>query len=179
MRRADRKEWASARTTEDLGLLVVRWLMGDLRQTPTHAGPPDPETRPHAGTLSAVNMAGYVTDNSQSASTAAEARAAGAAWNAWVAMLVRPGLMAPLTFIARRRGLVFETECRGARHSGHPRAWRACPRTDTDFFYRQACPLAAAEVCAAWYVLLADPETGRNDRLWPALEELAALGGAS
>ena len=73
MRKSDRKAWASAASLKDLGDRVVGWLNGGIQQTPGHVGPPDPETIPHVPVLTRVNRAGFVTDNSQSATTRAEA----------------------------------------------------------------------------------------------------------
>jgi hypothetical protein len=46
-------------------------------------------------------------------------------------------------------------------------------------FWMDRCPLARGELEAAWYVIITDPEPGRNDRLWPALERFAATTGGA
>lgn len=175
MRRQDRRAWAAARDLDDLGRLVARWLAGEIRQTPSHCGPPDPETRPLAAVLAAVNLAGVVTENSQAASTPQDEQRAGASWNAWAAAFVRDSDLPRLREACSRAGLVIETACRGTAHHGH-RRWRGCPRSHLDGFWTERAPQARAAITSAWYVVAADPEDGRNDRLWPALAGLAGPG---
>jgi hypothetical protein len=169
MKRADRKRWKAARSLADVGELTVAWLRGELAETPGYGGPPDPETVPHVPVLAAVNRTGFVTDNSQSASSAADARQ----WNAWVCGLIGDAGWARLAAAIDGTPLVVEARCRGREHHGHRGGWLRCPRRDVVGLYADRCPGAAAEIRAAWHVVLADPEPGRNDRLWPALERFA------
>jgi hypothetical protein len=174
MPRADRARWAAASSLADLGEMNVAWLHGEIRQTPSRCGPPQDETIPHVEVLAAVNRAGFVTTNSQSAITAAEAAEHG--WmecEAWVCGLagdetlgrLRAALAGTPLLIGWTRGRESHgTECRYAR-----RAWR-----DETHFYSDRCPDAAAGLRAAWWVIISDPEPGRNDRLWPAIEAFSA-----
>ena len=65
MSRSDPARWADASDWADLGDLVVAWLDGNITQTPGHCGPPDDETILLIPVLTAVNRAGFITDNSQ------------------------------------------------------------------------------------------------------------------
>lgn len=182
MKRADRKRWAGARSLADMGILTVAWLHGDLGQTPGYGAPADPETKPHIPVLAAANLAGFVTDNSQSASSPAEAEQHGWQWNAWVCGLVDHASLARLRAAIDGTPLDLEAWCRGREHHGHdtrwPFRWWHCPRHDVTGLYANRCPGAATQIAAAWHVVLADPQPGRNDRLWPALERFAAASGA-
>jgi hypothetical protein len=176
VKRADRKQWRGARSLADVGALTVAWLNGELRETPSHCAPPDPETIPHIPALVAANLAGFVTENSQSASSPADVEQYGAQWNAWVGGFVTDEGLERLGAVIEGSPLVLETRCRGREHHGHCGRWLRCPRRDLDGFYGDRCRRAAAAVAAAWYVMLADPEPSRNDRLWLALEQFANQG---
>lgn len=54
MKRAERRAWQAARSLADLGELTARWLDGELKETPGHLGPPDPETTELVPTLAAL-----------------------------------------------------------------------------------------------------------------------------
>jgi hypothetical protein len=171
----DAARWASARDMADLGGLVIAWLNGEVRQTPGHCGPPCGETLPLIPVLTLVNRAGFVTDASQLAETHE-----GRTWNTWVDGFACDTLLArlreavsgtPLILTACRRGV---HECERASH------WCRCPWREVTGFWSGKCPAAADELRACWFVSIADPEPGRNDRLWPALEAaLITAGGAA
>lgn len=174
MNRADRRRWRQARTLADLGELVVAWLNGDLIETPGHMGPPDDETIPLIFTLSLINRSGFVTDNSQRADSLN-----GNTWGAWVAGFAPGAVLAriraaaegtPLTVAACRGGV---HECGAQRLVWCPSFLRPCPGKEARGFWADRCPEVAGEIRDTWYVTAADPEPGRNDRLWPALVRLA------
>lgn len=174
MSRADRARWKTASSLADLGELTVAWLNGEITQTPSHGGPPDPETPPHAAVLAAANRAGFVTTNSQSATTPAEIAAYG--WREGEAYA--DGLVSDDT-LQRLQSAVIGTPLllagvRGRQRFGEcsygRRAWRA----ETDFYTRR-CPGAADEIASAWWVHVSDPETGTNARLWPMLADFAGV----
>jgi hypothetical protein len=176
MSRHDRQAWASAKGLVHLGSLTEAWLRGELRQTPSHGGPPDPETIPHIEVLAAANRAGFITTNSQSATTPAEIAAYG--WRegeAYVDGLVSDNALQRLQAAVIGTPLVLSC-ARGrqahgpAEHRWLRRAWRS----DTDFYTRR-CPGAADEIASAWWVHVSDPETGTNARLWPMLAAFAGL----
>lgn len=55
------KNWSSARTFADLVDLNVRFLRGELTETPYHLGPVDDETIPLLSRLVRVNQLGFVS----------------------------------------------------------------------------------------------------------------------
>lgn len=72
--RALRRAWGSARTHAELGELTVRYLRGELAESPSYLGPTDPETGPIRDDLVALNTAGLVTTQSQPGDDAEEVR---------------------------------------------------------------------------------------------------------
>lgn len=63
--RALRRAWAEPTSLTGLADRTVRWLVGDLHETPGHMGPPDEETDAIRDDLIAINRAGFVTTGSQ------------------------------------------------------------------------------------------------------------------
>jgi hypothetical protein len=165
VKRSDRKAWRDAETMADLGELVVAWLNGQLQQTPGHLRPPDPETIPLIPALSAANRAGFVTGNSQAAGSHE-----GRVWEAWVTGFATDDTLARLRAAVAEAPLILGA-CRGHEHGCQ--RWHRCPRREVLGFWLDRCRHAAAELDAAWWVTITDPEPGRNDRLWPALERFA------
>jgi len=174
----DRAAWASARTWPELGERVVDWLNGRIIQTPGHGGPPCEETIPHIPVLTAVNRAGFVTDNSQSAD---------GPWVAWVSGFAPERVLSRLRVAIAGTPVEITQCCRGRRRRGrdhgHGRSWlqvfARCPVPDCPDFWADRCPALYDEIWGSWYVTLTDPEPGRNDRLWPALADFADLVKAS
>ena len=168
MNRRDRKLWASARSLADVGALTVRWLNGEMKQTPGHCGPPCAETIPHIGVLSAVNRAGFVTTNSQSAAVAS--------WGtceAWVAGLVSDGTLQRIQAEVIANPPLRLAGATGRQRFGEsPLDLRAAWRDDTGF-YADRCPHAADEIRDTWFITITDPEPGRNSELWRALAAFA------
>lgn len=166
MSKKDAARWASARSMADLGEMVIEWLNGEIQQTPGHCAPPCDETIPLTSALIAINRGGFVTDNSQ----LAESRA-GWTWNTWVegfapdATLIRlreAVAGTPLILTACRRRV---HECDRAHH------WSYCPWSEVTGQWADRCPAVTGELYDSWFVSIADPEPGRNDRLWPALRD--------
>jgi len=157
--------WAACQDMDDLRQLVTVWLAGGITRNPDHMGPPCAETIPLIPVLSAVNQAGFLTDNSQRAGSRHDH-----AWNAWVAGFISPGpALALLDRALRAYGLEAETCHRASCRDPD------CPRQEVLWFWVQACPLAADQLSGAWWVYAEDPEPGRNDRLWPALSAFSQL----
>ncbi|MGW3491928.1 DUF6919 domain-containing protein [Streptomyces sp. NPDC001054] len=65
MRWSTRRQWRTARTLPDLGLLMARWLEGDLPARPGYAGPVDEETAPLVPALASLCRTGALTLQSQ------------------------------------------------------------------------------------------------------------------
>lgn len=169
MKRSDRRAWRSARTLADLGELVIRWLDGEIEHTPAHLGAPERETIPLIPVLTTLNRAGFITDNSQRAESMR-----GETWNAWVCGFASDEVLARLGEAVAGTPLLL-TACRNCHHECGQRAdeWWHCPWKDTADFWAGRCPRAADGIYACWYVCVSDPEPGRNDLLWPALEGIA------
>lgn len=139
--------------------------VGGRPRSPGHCGPPCDETIPLIPVLTEVNRAGFVTDNSQQA---------GETWNAWVCGFVPDEAFGRLRAAIEGTPLIVWQWCRRGEHHCHglPRAF-TCPRRDAAGSWADRCPHAAGEIDGAWYVTVADPEPGRNDRLWAALAGFA------
>ena len=169
------------RTLRELGALVARWLEGEVDQPGYEPGiGPDPETLPLVPVLAAACRAGYVTAGSQPGHTLDEIghlvqqRAAvdGIAATPVADRLERAGQSAGL-FVIRHRprlagradGVVVTTV------NGRPitRFGNHISRSRLRMRYGDTGALDA--VLAAEHVALVDPEWGRNDRLWPVLDQ--------
>lgn len=163
---ADAVRWESCRTPADLGEMVIAWLGGEVAQTPGHCGPPCRETIPLIPVLTAVNRAGFVTDNSQRA---------GRSWTTWVLGFADDTTMAALESATQGSGLVFNA-CREPEHQcgEQPWGWPHCPSSEAKGFWAEACPAVTGWLQDSWWVYIEDPEPGRNDRLWPLLADAAA-----
>lgn len=173
MNRADRDKWRSARTLPDLGELVIAWLNGRIRQTPGHCGSPDAETVPLIPALTVINRAGFITDNSQ----LAESRD-GRTWNTWVSGFATSAMLARIRETCDGTDLEVSAcrdhvhECHRAGRRGQGFFW-ACPWRECTGFWASRCPGVADELWDCWFVVVEDPEPGRNDVLWSVLATIA------
>ena len=177
MSRAARRAWASARTMTDLGELVIAWLHGEIAWTPGHCGPPDGETIPLIPWLEILNRGGFVTDNSQLAETVD-----GRTWTTWVSGFADDATLTRIRSAAEGTDLTV-TACRKHSHQcylpdGGGFFW-ACPWQECTGFWADRCPDVADELRRCWFVVVEDPEPGRNDLLWPAMAEALAPGAAA
>lgn len=165
MSRADAARWRSARNMGDLGELVVAWLNGEITRTPGHCGPPDGETFPLVPFLEVINRGGFVTENSQLAESMD-----GRTWNTWVYGFASDETLARIRAAAAGTPLTVRA-CRGRVHECRNvrRFLQPCERPAVTNFWAEACPDAAGDLRAAWWVHVEDPEPGRNDLLWPVL----------
>lgn len=168
MSHSDAARWASCRDMADLGEMVVAWLNGEVAQNPGHCGPPCAETIPLIPVLTAVNRAGFVTDNSQRADSSGDRT-----WNAWVSGWADDATLARIRAATTGAGLS-AAACRRTSHECDrmPSFW-FCPWHDSVCFWWDRCPAMGNAFNDLWYVNVEDPEPGRNDRLWPALEAFA------
>lgn len=199
MKRKHRRIWQSARTLADLGELTAQWLEGTLPEHPGYLRiGPDDETLPIADTLAAINRAGAVTISSQPGEIAdddvdwhREQRAA------VEALIGDPDVVAAYVNPAEHTGIwcfVYQADRRRFRWRRRPAEERGEIVTTvnyspaTGFGHRLSERFLCGEcspfngchgdvldaVCDAWQVTLIDPEWGRNDLLWPLLDEVAA-----
>ena len=157
----DAYRWASARTLPDLAALCIAWLDGEVYETPLYEGAPCEDKLSLATILTAVNRAGFVTDNAGRAGQYESAWVEGYADDATEARLRATVAGTPLTYCANRR---FDPLREGVAEDWD--AWTAF------------CPAAEAALIGAWFVAIEDARPGRDDVLWPALEAFA-LDGAN
>ena len=173
MKRADRKAWRSACTLDDLGELVVRWLNGEIEQTPCHTGPPERETIPLIPALTGINRAGFITTCSQLAETRE-----GHAWNTWVDGFATGAVLARMREAVAGTPLNLAACSRRAHEHDRAALWAYCLwREETDW-WAEKCPAVAGVLRDCWYVCVEDPEPGRNDLLWGTLTRALGPGGA-
>ena len=161
MRAYDRRAWRACQGLGDIGRVTALWCEGLIRQTPAHMGPPCTETLPYLDILASLNRHGpMITTNSQAAEGylhMGDVRA----WNAWVQGACTAGTWRRLGRQCVSAGLCVEEL--------HSRA-----ADDECSFYADRCPAARSKLEAAVWLVIYDPEPGRNDRLWPVLKALAA-----
>jgi hypothetical protein len=180
---ADRDRWYTARSLADLGQLTASFLEGHIGETPTHRGPPDPETAALVPVLAAANRAGFVTDCSQPGEPLT---ADGSAQCAFVSGYADPAVFLRLMTAAADTDLIITAARPGDEGTrnlatvtldrGEEHTWAGGVESliDLQEYYKHCHPEAAAPVLTAWHVNLIDPEYGRNDVLWPALWRFTA-----
>ena len=145
MSRADAARWASCRDMADLGEMVIAWLGGEVAQTPGHCGPPCAETIPLIPVLTAVNRAGFVTDNSQLADSMD-----GRTWNTWVDGFASDATLARLRLATAGTALIL-TACRGCVHECERARWWYCPWHEAFCFWAERCSFVTDTLRDCWY----------------------------
>lgn len=171
--------WATATGLADLGELTARWLTGEYEETPTHGGPPDPETTALIPVLAAANRAGYVTDFSQPGENLGGGDRQRAAVGGYCDDAVRARLADAVA--GTDLVLLHEISDSGIRlpvtlDAGTPCTWVGGVPAPEDVWYTVALTAAAMTALRdSWYVTIVDPVWGRNDRLWPALTQALGL----
>jgi hypothetical protein len=178
--------WLGARTLADLGELTAQWLEGKIASIPTvvPCTGPDKETIPLIPVLAAINRAGYITNFSQP----------GIAGDGWIQRASVSGFASPVTFAALCGAVAGADLMITAARAG-PEDWpTTAPVTLSgggectwsggamsqdaieDSYGGGTChPAAVTALRKAWQVTLTDPEWGRDDVLWPALEDFATF----
>lgn len=178
--------WKQAQSVADLGELTAQWLEGRIPEHPGTVGPggPDPETKRLIRVLAAINRAGFVTTDSQPGHPAERGydrrvwmqRAAVCGWIADKRLFTRVRAQ------ARRAGILIITHRTGGRLSpaepvtivdGQPFTWfgeSMGHRRQISYEWRGIGAKAAQELRRANQITLIDPEWGRDNQLWPALE---------
>lgn len=195
MRRADRKRWQAATTLADLGELTAQWLEGTIRSHPCQAsrGGPSDETSDLVPALAQANRAGFVTHQSQPGCS--ETVDDGTLWEqrAFVEAFTDTNTMRAVTDAGIESGLLVYAYL--ASRSWFPAIRRGSATVVTindgspftvvghqfsrRFLHGSVSPFvgcndaAIDRVCDAWQVTIVDPAWGRNDVLWPLLDQLA------
>jgi uncharacterized protein DUF6919 len=185
--------WAAARTLADLGELTAQWLEGKIAFVPSvvpgHG--PDEETGDLIPVLAACNRAGFVTHQSQPG----EEPAPGHDGQMWVQRASVMGFAATATLDALRAQTAgtrllliaaptdssdrhWETQVCVTMDGDRENTWFGgqLARADIDdevAGYGGCHPDAVEAILRAWEVTIIDPEWGRNDVLWPALQAFA------
>jgi len=197
--RSDLAAWQSARTLDDVGELTARWVEGDLASQPGYCGPCDIEDPALVPLLAALNRAGFVTTGSQTGESGPGYD--GAHWQQRAAVEGFAGERTALALIraAAAGGLISVSY----PPSTLPR-WRyhysrsvtitmredrkitgfgvQLPRRhirDSWIGYGICHPDAVNALCSAWQVTVIDPEWGRPDMLWRALEQAVRPAGGT
>ncbi|MCX5253598.1 hypothetical protein OOK27_05345 [Streptomyces canus] len=177
----------------DLGELMAGWLEGDLTVWPGYAvSGPDDETAGLIPVLARVNRAGFVTDQSQPGCDGPGHD--GARWEQRAAvsgLVADQGLMLALARVAEAhrltilvRGVDDQTWIDGVtatRVGGEDYTSFGARLTHRDLrhIWRGVSGTALDAIAEALQVTLIDPEYGRNDRLWTALDEALDLAAAA
>jgi hypothetical protein len=181
-RRIDR-DWSDAASLADLGHKTALWLEGAIPMHPDQPAPPNEETIPLIGRLAAYNRAGLVTLVSQpglpeqtgfDGATWAQRAAFEAIAHDPVAARVyaaakQAGMLAqlrgpdstedqPATTVTRRDGYTYTT------FGTYP------PEVIRDTFMPCTRPSLQLELKRAWQVVIIDPQWGRLDVLWNAVD---------
>jgi len=188
--RADRQRWASARTLADLGNLTALWLEGEIASQPAYAAGcgPAPETERLIPVLAACNRAGFVTNCSQpgywgDGTWDQRAAVEGSATPEVLGRILRETDGTGLIVTAQRasrwctgysRAYVV-TWCQGRAYTSFGARLSRRHIRDPHVGYGICHPAAVSALCSALQVTVIDPQWGRNDLLWPALERFAAL----
>ncbi|MEV0005904.1 hypothetical protein AB0H28_26965 [Micromonospora sp. NPDC050980] len=187
--RADRRRWAAARTLDDLAELTAQWLEGRIASQPGYYGRCDVDEDEAPGltdTLTRLNRAGYLTDNSQAGydgpgydgrqwrqlaavtgfgaqrtrdwltASLAGTRYRILAWPCGTSACRHPGSGVPVTTVDDRPFTVFGAQLDRGTIAGE--------------LYDGCDDAAIDAVCAAWQITVYDPQPGAND-LWPLLRD--------
>lgn len=186
--RADRRLWRQAQTLPELCDLMARWLEGELSMWPGYDDDADEETAALIPVLARANRAGFLTDQSQPGFDGPgfdgrrwEQRAAvsGLVGDDEVLFaLARVAESHRLTILVRTADEKSErpgVTC--TRVDGEPYTvfGSRLSRRDLRHIWRGVSRNALDEITGALQVTLVDPEFGRNDWLWTALDEALNL----
>jgi len=177
---ADARHWAQARTLRDLGVLMARWMEGDITYQPGYgAAGPDPETDALIPFLSAANRAGFVTTFSQPGQPAEDGWCQRAAVEGFcddqLADRLVDGLAGTdLVVLAHFPGCAGEVRVPVTLIGGGAYTWVPNPLDafDIDQWYGESCRPEALDAMCVF-----DPVWGRDDVLWSELRRVMVLGG--
>lgn len=188
--------WRETASLVDLADMTIRFLRGEVDETPGHAGPPDPETARISTDLVALNRAGVVTVCSQPG-LAPVVGWDGALWEqrAFVDGYTDPATAVRVAAACRAAGLLCQdlavSSLREHRR-GWPRPWRRrsvvayepvtlrggetvtsipsrLPRSQVGLDWGGVGAGAWAEIQHAVHVVVIDPVWHRERYLWETL----------
>ncbi|MEZ6019156.1 MAG: hypothetical protein R3F17_03385 [Planctomycetota bacterium] len=181
--------WSTARTFEDLCHCAAAFLRGELAEFPGWmADETDVETDRLLPALEAACALGFLPLASQPGGCP-ETSHDGLPWRqrAFLIGFAGPALTERLRGEAALAGLWFRdfaaTESGGeelcvAEQGPRRYLWvgQASGPVELEIFQDEIPPAAFAELTAGRYLVLVDPDWGRDDRLWPVLTRLADPG---
>lgn len=183
--RGDARYWAEARTLDDLGELMARWLEGSIHYQPAWEGArPAPETESLVPALAALNRGGFVTHFSQPGMSVPagdgrqRAAVSGFGSEAVVHVIGRATLDSDLVALiyppgGRLDGLQIPISVQGDLVG----IWAGAemgPDAIEEFYGPDCHPEAVAALRGAWQATVIDPHWARNDLLWDRLQEALA-----
>lgn len=183
MKRSERRKWASARSLSDLGELTAQWLEGRIASQPCYVENegPDPETQHLIPVLARVNRAGFVTHSSQPGRENQRAAVTGfarqeRAWSLEDALLDTE--LVVYTHRIRRSVFLSDEENDGmcvtmAGVTALTRFGHSMDREYVELVLEEVGEGALEEAVNGRQVSVIDPVWGRDDLLWPLLDEWA------
>lgn len=178
-------QWKKAQSVAELGHLMADWLEGrhNAYSPSSLSNEPDEETLPLVPILAACNRAGFVTTDSQPGDKGIddgvtwEQRAAVTGWVADKRLLDRIRLnarRAGLDIVAHRPDSGWRDGAAVTRVDGKDYTWFGRTegrRKQVAFEWAEASGQAMRELRRSTYITIFDPVWGRDNRLWPALQQ--------
>lgn len=173
--------WYAAGSVAELGELTADWLEGSGSPPPGYlSNEPDDETRDLIPALSTACRAGYVTTQSQPGHRAEigwngrifEQRAAVEGWASSLRViesLRRESRKAGMTFLAYRPGVRSGEGIPVTRMNGDACTWfgrTSGHRKQIAYKWPGLSGWVARELRTSTFLILVDPQWGRNDLLW-------------
>jgi hypothetical protein len=181
---AERQLWSDVDNLAGIGGLMARWLEGDLTYQPAcYGSAPDEETIQLVPVLAALNRAGFVTKFSQPGIPLSNGNAQRAAVGGFCDDAMLLNLMAAtfgtdlvmLRFASgdTGEGSVVVTLDEREEYTCLGRTER--PDDLEDGYGEGLSTAGLTALIGAWQVHLFDPVWGRNDLLWPLLNDVVEL----
>lgn len=172
-------QWGAARSLDDLARATIAFLRGELDSTPTHGGPPNPETGPLLETLVSLNEAGFVTMDSQPGvvddAGAQRAYVEGLCFEETVDRVVHGLLRTDLVALTFAPGTSAWGGIAVTVDDGDPFTFLGRHDGSHLEYFDNGSPELAAVLDQLWLVQVFDPVWGRAEELWTHLT--AALAG--
>ena len=181
--------WSEVRTFEELCEVNIRFLRGELPESPCHFGPPDPETSEIREALIELNRRGFLTTDSQpgilsSPHERQRAYVTGLARDPVAADIAARELYSDLIVLRFQPVAVLgEAESDSSTFRITATVDDGCiytalglPDWDELAHYMEACPHIHAELIPLWSIQILDPQWGRKDYLWQTLLQPAQQG---